>query len=123
MPFTRFKDFRAAARSKVTIRTNDRLFISKNILNTFNADKAEYVYINIDKQNMQIAIEFVDGKLYNDAARKISPETSGCTINIGAVLRAFGIRRLLKKYVTEYEAINNMLVFSIVRLKNPLPKI
>ena len=111
----KFTEYGAASRIQVTIRTNDLLFISKSILRQFN-ENAKYAYIHIDEINYLIAIEFLSEKPQDTENRKISEENAGVSINLSPVLRFFGIKKLKKKYMTDYENKEGMLVFSVKNL-------
>jgi hypothetical protein len=125
MSFRKFTEYGAASRKKITIRTNDLLFISKMALNQFK-ENAHFAYFHIDEINYLIGVEFLSEKPSDGAFRKISEERAGVSINIGPVLRFFGVKRVANKYLTEYENKEGMLVFSIKGLldrdKNPLDR-
>lgn len=112
MNFKKFTEYGAASRTKVTIRTNDLLFISLSALKQFN-ENAKFAYIHIDEPNALIGIEFLSEQPQDQEFRKISEEKSGVAINIAPVLRFFGVKHLSKKYTSKYEKKDNLLVFPI----------
>jgi hypothetical protein len=117
MKFRKFTEYGAASRTKVTIRTNDLLFVSKTTLKRFK-ENAKFAFIHVDDSNYLIAIEFLIDKPSDGNFRKLSEEKAGVSINIGPVLRFFGIKKIVKKYVVDYENKDGMLVFSIKELIN-----
>lgn len=112
MKFRKFTEYGAASRVKITIRTNDLLFISRSALKQFN-ESARFAYIHIDESNAMVAVQFLSEKPDGTDYRKLSEEKAGVSINIGPVLRFFGIKKVTSKYMMDYESEDGMLVFSI----------
>jgi len=117
MSFRKFTEYGAASRTNVTIRTNDLLFISKNILKQFNSENSEYAVIYIDDKNCLVGIKFFEDKPPNGDYRKLSKEKSGVSVNIAPVLRYLGIKKLHEKFTTGTQEKEGLLVFSLHNLK------
>ena len=116
MAFRKFIEFGASARDTVTIRNNDLVFISDSLLNQANARDKSYVYIHIDEKSFKIGIQFLDEEPSDYNFRKITKEKAGGTINLSAVLRFFGVKKLMSKHIAETSFENGLLVFSIESL-------
>jgi len=123
MSFRKFTEYGAASRNNITIRTNGLLFISKNVAKQvgFYQKKPigggfykefKYSVLFIDEENKKVGIKFYEEKPDGEY-RKISDEKAGISLNIFPVLRFFGINKLDKKFTTDFEINEDMLVFSI----------
>lgn len=116
MTFRLFTEYGAASRTQVTIRTNELLFISKTTLKQFDAEESNFAVIYIDELSLNVGIQFHKNEP-NTNFRKISQEKSGVSINISPILKYLGIGSVRKKFMSDVENREGMLIFSIKCLK------
>jgi hypothetical protein len=117
MTFRKFTEYGAASRTQITIRVSNLLFISYVSFKEFNKD-SRFAEIYIDESNYMIGIKFLLKKDSEKTSRKIMFEKAGITININWPLKYFGIKKLKRKYISDYKKQDDMIVFSIFLLKS-----
>lgn len=115
MPFEIFESYGAREKNYLTLRTTNFLFIRKGILKDLNLEDSKFAEFYIDRANLNIALKLVK-ELPIVRHRKIVKERSGLSVNIGPILKHFGIMSVNKKIDSHVKHIDGMLVFSIKEL-------
>lgn len=119
MALRKFTNFGAAARSEVTLRVNQSIFISNSMLHKCKAINVKAVYLYVDDERPIIGIKFIDQVAENDKeCRKVSREKSGVSLNIAPILKFYNINKQSKKKTMSSRIEGELLIVDLFQVKD-----
>jgi hypothetical protein len=123
MAFAVFESYGAAARPGATLRASGYLFLSKGILRRVGKEHGKFCQLQFDEDTDRVGIIIWDSRpgIPTPGLRAVSPEKSGVSINVLALLRYYGFVVPTVKVLLPVTFENALIIIELKGIKKSAP--